>query len=283
MRMLADLGGKVAVITGGGSGIGAALARACAHEGMRVVVVDIDESRIEAVGESLDAATTGVLPFVADVADPSSVDRLAEVVYDTFGSTDLLCNNAGVSPLGCLWEFSPADWEWIIGVNILGVANCVRSFIPRMIAQGSGGHVVNTASEEAFRPAARNGAYGATKHAVLGLSDVLRIDLASFGIGVSVLCPGPVNTNIADSLARPSARHDTAALAADVAALTADLGETANAWIEPERVAELVLWGVRENKPYIVTSPGQRRFVAERCETILKAHDDASKHDPTLP
>ena len=105
--MLADLGGKVAVITGGGSGIGAALARACADEGMRVVVVDIDESRIEAVAESLDAATTGVLPFVADVADPSSVDRLAEVVYDTFGSTDLLCNNAGVSPLGCLWEFTP--------------------------------------------------------------------------------------------------------------------------------------------------------------------------------
>ena len=281
--MLADLRGRVAVITGGGSGIGAALARACAASAMKVVVADVNEDRAESVAESIAGAASAVLPIAVDVADPSSVDRLAAAVDDAFGAPDLLCNNAGVSPLGLIWDFAPADWEWILGVNVLGVANCIRSFVPRMIARGNGGHIVNTASAAAFQPAARLGAYSATKHAVLGLSDALRMDLAPYGIGVSVLCPGGVSTNISQTLTRVSSDDPQKDLAADLEVFMVSNDNATNIPIEPDRVAQLVMRGVRDDAPYIVTAPGAKPVVARRFEQILAAHDTAREIDPTLP
>ena len=281
--MLEEFEGRVALITGAGSGIGAALARACAAEAMKVVVADVNPERATSVAESIRGVARDVLPIAVDVADPSSVDRLADEVSSTFGAPDLLCNNAGVSPFGLLWEFAPVDWNWIIGVNILGVANCIRSFVPRMIAQGAGGHIVNTASSAALQGQVRLGAYCATKHAVLGMSDSLRLDLFPHGIGVSVLCPGGVNTNIVQTLNRLSSRDPKADLDADLSAFIEAGDESINTAIEPERVAELVLRGVRENRPYIVTAPGQRPLIAHRCEEILDAHDHAREIDPSLP
>ena len=280
--MLEEFEGRVAVITGAGSGIGAALARACAGLSMKVVVADLDQGRADSVATAIDGAAQATLPIAVDVADPASVDRLAEQVGTAFGAPDLLCNNAGVSPFGLLWEFKPVDWNWVIGVNILGVANCIRSFVPRMIAAGRGGHIVNTASAAALQGQTRLGAYSATKHAVLGISDSLRLDLLPYGIGVSALCPGGVNTNISQTLGRLSST-DPKDLDADVGAYIASIDASMSTAIEPDRVADLVIRGVRENQPYIMTAPGQKPSVAQRCEAILAAHDRARAIDPSLP
>src|SRR6266511_914138 len=134
--MLQELDGKVAVITGGGSGIGAALARACAAEGMRVVVVDVNEERATTVAAELPPGTAAAR--AVDVSDADSVQALADFAFDTFGAVHLLCNNAGVSPAGRVWDFTDDEWRWLLGVNVRGVANGLRSFVPRMIAQGEG-------------------------------------------------------------------------------------------------------------------------------------------------
>ena len=280
--MLEDFEGRVAVITGAGSGIGAALARACAVEAMKVVVADLDQGRADTVVASIDGVAAAALAIAVDVADPESVDRFADEVSKAFVAPDLLCNNAGVSPFGLLWEFAPVDWNWLIGVNILGVANCIRSFVPRMIAAGRGGHIVNTASAAGLQGQTRLGAYSATKHAVLGMSDSLRLDLLPYGIGVSTLCPGGVNTIISQTLGRRSST-DPKDLEADVGAYIASIDASMSTAIEPERVASLVLRGVRENQPYIMTAPGQKASVAQRCEAILAAHDHARDIDPSLP
>jgi NAD(P)-dependent dehydrogenase (short-subunit alcohol dehydrogenase family) len=249
---------------------------------MKVVVADIDQGRADTVAASIEGTAAAALAIAVDVADPDSVDRFAEEVSKAFGAPDLLCNNAGVSPFGLLWEFAPVDWNWLIGVNILGVANCIRSFVPRMIAAGRGGHIVNTASAAALQGQTRLGAYSATKHAVLGISDSLRLDLLPYGIGVSALCPGGVNTNISQTLGRLSS-SDPKDLDADVGAYIASIDASMSTAIEPERVAALVLRGVRENQPYIMTAPGQKPSVALRCEAILAAHDRAREIDPSLP
>jgi NAD(P)-dependent dehydrogenase (short-subunit alcohol dehydrogenase family) len=279
-----QLEGRVAVITGAGSGIGAALARTCAEASMKVVVADIDGSRAEAVAQAISTSGARATAVAVDVAKPEDVDRLAEVAYDTFGATHLLCNNAGVSPFGLVWEFTPADWAWVIGVNLMGVANGIRSFIPRIIAGGEEGHVVNTASNAALTATPRLGVYTASKHAVLGLSDTLRVDLAPFPIGVSTLCPGGVNTNIGESSTKlPSGAPPPEVLAGHIEALTAGLDAATSTPIEADQVAALVLRGVREGWPYIVTSPGSKQRVAARFDDILDAHDLARQVAPDLP
>jgi NAD(P)-dependent dehydrogenase (short-subunit alcohol dehydrogenase family) len=275
---------RVAVITGGGSGIGAALARACAGAGMRVVVADLDRSRAEVVAESISDRAAGTLAQAVDVAVPEDVDRLADAVYAAFGAAHLLCNNAGVSPLGLTWELTPADWAWVFGVNLFGVANGIRSFVPRMIAGGEEGHVVNTASNAALRATPRLGAYTASKHAVLGLSDSLRLDLASSKIGVSTLCPGGVSTNITESMTRlPSGAPAPEALAAHIDALVAGSDGPTATPIEADRVATMVMRGVQEGWPYIITSPGSKTVVAARFDDILEAHEVARGVAPDLP
>jgi NAD(P)-dependent dehydrogenase (short-subunit alcohol dehydrogenase family) len=251
---------------------------------MKVVVADLDRGRADDVVGSLSNRATATLAQRVDVAVPADVDRLADAVYGEFGATHLLCNNAGVSPLGLTWEFTPADWAWVIDVNLFGVVNGIRSFLPRMIAQGEEGHVVNTASNAALRATPRLGAYTASKHAVLGLSDSLRLDLGPLPIGVSTLCPGGVSTNITESMTKlPSGVPTADALAADIDALVAGSDEPTSTPIEADRVATMVLRGVREGWPYIITSPGSKTVVAARFEEILEAHDTARRVAPDLP
>jgi NAD(P)-dependent dehydrogenase (short-subunit alcohol dehydrogenase family) len=277
--MLQELDGKVAVITGGGSGIGASLARACAAAGMRVVVVDVNEARANAVAAELPEGTAA--SRAVDVSDAAAVQDLADFAFDTFGAVHLLCNNAGVSPAGRIWDFSDDDWRWLLGVNIHGVANGIRSFVPRMVEQGEG-HIVNTGSGASFVSTPRLGPYCATKHAIVGLSEALRYELDGTGIGVSVLVPAGVNTNIGESMARPS-NADQDAFVADVTVLTNSLDPTSLDMIEPEVVAEVTLVGVQEGWDYIVMGPGQHVGVERRYNEVLAAHRQAKERFPHLP
>jgi NAD(P)-dependent dehydrogenase (short-subunit alcohol dehydrogenase family) len=277
-NMLQELDGKVAVITGGGSGIGASLARACAEEGMRVVVADVDGDRAEAIASELPDDTAAFKPV--DVADAAQVQELADFAFDTFGAVHLLCNNAGVSPVGRVWDYSDEDFRWLVGVNLFGVANGLRSFVPRMIEQGEG-HVVNTGSGASFVSTPRLGPYCATKHAIVGLSEALRYELEGTGIGVSVLVPAGVNTNIGESGARPSASPDSTA--ADFGVLVEHLDETSLQAIEPDVVADVTIVGVKEGWNYIVMGPGQEAGVRRRYDEVLAAHRQAKERFPFLP
>jgi NAD(P)-dependent dehydrogenase (short-subunit alcohol dehydrogenase family) len=277
-----DLAGKVAVVTGAGSGIGAALARACSTEGMRVVAADVNRDRVDAVVDSL-AGPEPACAIAVDVADPESVDRLAAETFGMFGATHLLFNNAGVSPLGLIWEFEPEDWNRLFGVNVMGVVNGLRSFVPRMMASGEAGHIVNTGSGGSFQSQAALGAYAATKHAILAITDALRQELADHDIGVTLLCPGGVNTNIVESMKRPSSSSDDTETWGYINRMMADNDQATNTLIEPDQVAAMALWGIRENLPYVVCAPGQRARAAAHFDTILDAHDRAAQHDTTLP
>jgi NAD(P)-dependent dehydrogenase (short-subunit alcohol dehydrogenase family) len=276
--MLQELDGKVAVITGGGSGIGASLARACSAEGMRVVVADVNGDRAEAIASELPHDTAAYKPV--DVSDAEQVQELADFAFDTFGAVHLLCNNAGISPVGRVWDFTDDEWQTLLGVNLRGVANGLRSFVPRMIEQGEG-HIVNTGSGASFVATPRLGPYCATKHAIVGLSEALRYELDGTGIGVSVLVPAGVNTNIGDAMVRPSA--DPAMLEDDFTVLTTSLDPTSLEMIEPDVVADVTMVGVKEGWDYIVMGPGQEVGVQRRYDEVLAAHRQAKERFPFLP
>jgi NAD(P)-dependent dehydrogenase (short-subunit alcohol dehydrogenase family) len=275
--MLQELDGKVAVITGGGSGIGASLARACAAEGMRVVVADVNGDRAEAIASELPHDTAAYKPV--DVSDAAQVQELADFAFDTFGAVHLLCNNAGISPVGRVWDFTDDEWQTLLGVNLRGVANGLRSFVPRMIEQGEG-HIVNTGSGASFVATPRLGPYCATKHAIVGLSEALRYELDGTGIGVSVLVPAGVNTNIGDGMVRPSA--DPEKLEDDFTVLTTSLDPTSLEMIEPDVVADVTIVGVKEGWDYIVMGPGQEVGVQRRFDEVVAGHRQAKERFPFL-
>jgi short-subunit dehydrogenase len=209
------------------------------------------------------------------------VQELADFAFDTFGAVHLLCNNAGVSPAGRIWDFSDEDYRWLVGVNLFGVMNGLRSFVPRMIDQGEG-HIVNTGSGASFVSTPRLGPYCSTKHAIVGLSEALRYELEGTGVGVSVLVPAGVNTNIGDSMVRKSAT-DEAAIIEDVTVLTNSLDPTSLAMIEPDVVADVTIVGVKEGWDYIVMGPGQEVGVQRRYDEVLAAHRQAKERFPFLP
>ena len=188
------LAGRVAVITGAASGIGLGLADAFAEDGMLLVLADIDATGLASAAARFDNA--GVLPVVTDVGDAQAMADLATAAMDAFGRVDVVANNAGVLTLGGQWETSLEDWRWVVDVNLWGVINGVRSFVPLLLANRDGGHVVNTASVGGLSASAFTGPYAATTHAVVGLSKGLRAEFAAVGanVGVTVACPGRVRT-----------------------------------------------------------------------------------------
>ncbi|HEX4244713.1 MAG TPA: SDR family oxidoreductase, partial [Acidimicrobiales bacterium] len=200
--------GRCAVVTGGASGIGLAMAHAFAGVGMRVVIADRDDETAPAAADRL-AALSGaeVMAAHVDVADPDSVETLRHAVGDRFGPVHLLANNAGVAARRPLVESTPEDWEWIFGVNVFGVVNCIRAFLPGMMAATGDRHVVNTGSMSSLRVGVMGSQtmYTASKFALLGLSEALRPELDPHGIGLTVLLPGPVATDLArtSELGRP--------------------------------------------------------------------------------
>ena len=194
-----DLTGRVAVVTGGASGIGFALGERFAADGMKVILADIEPEPLNAAVERL-SMTTEVLGIVTDVSDRASVERLAESTLERFGSVHIVCNNAGVGPGGITWEVPATVWDWVVGVNLMGTVNGIAAFVPHLVKQDEG-HVVNTASVAGLVGMPGMGAYSATKHAVVGLSQALDLDLrlAGSAVGVTVLCPGATRTRMNES------------------------------------------------------------------------------------
>ena len=195
-----DLDGKVAVVTGAASGIGRATAERFAREGMKVVLSDIEESALQAAVQALKQQERDVIGVVTDVASPQAVDELAQQTLAAFGKVNLLCSNAGVFlPMKPMWESTLKDWQWILGVNVWGVINGLRSFVPIMLQQTEPGHIVNTASQAGL--VSSNSIYSVTKHAVVAISEGLSAQLKqqNASIGVSVLCPLFVETRIMES------------------------------------------------------------------------------------
>lgn len=188
-----SVAGRTAVVTGGGSGIGRAIVLALAGAGAKVVVADIELDAAETVAKEAEALGIDSLAVRVDVAETSSVDALAAAAFDRFGAVHVLCNNAGVFLMGEIGDFIVDDWRWVLGVNVIGVVNGIHAFLPRMIAQGQPGHIVNTGSVASF---GGGGPYGASKAAVLSITESLRAELAQHGIGASVLCPANINSRI---------------------------------------------------------------------------------------
>jgi NADP-dependent 3-hydroxy acid dehydrogenase YdfG len=265
------LAGKVAVITGGASGIGLGIAQAAAEAGMRIALLDVEAAALERAAAGLAAEC---LPLTADVSDAASYEAAAARVLDRFGRVDLLCNNAGVLVEGALAEASARDWQWLVGVNLLGVAHGVRLFVPHIRAHGEGGHVVNTGSVAGLSAIPGLGIYTATKHAVVALSEVLREELAPEGIGVSVLCPGGVKTRIHEAARnRPAALGGPASGAAGGALPTDAIVEHG---MDPRAVGDAVLRAVQANQLYVLTHPEFRGAFAARAEALLAAYDQSA-------
>lgn len=268
-----ELGGKVAVVTGAASGIGFGLAERFTAEGMKVVMADIEEGALDDAAGRLAAAGADVLPVVADVSDPDSVAELAARAFERYETAHVLCNNAGVSGGGGrpVWELDERDWDWVLGVNLKGVIHGVRAFMPRMIEQGEG-HVVNTASMAGLLPGVL-GSYSVSKHGVVALSEAIYFSLLMRGVegvGVSVLCPGWVRTNIADAHRnRPDRFGPEPELPADAAVLEGVVRGLIDAGLEPADVAGMVAEAVRENRFYVITHPDYMAGVEARVQAMI--------------
>jgi NAD(P)-dependent dehydrogenase (short-subunit alcohol dehydrogenase family) len=264
-----DLAGKVALVTGGGSGIGQGMARAFAAAGMTVVVADIDADAAQACAGEPALQATGSTALRLDVADRSSWSEATRRIQDTHRRVHVICNNAGISygrfPLA---ELSPVAWDRLMGVNVTGAFNGVQAFLDGLHDPAEGGHIVNTASILGFVSAPDLGAYVTSKFAVLGMSEVLRHELAPKGIGVSVLCPGFVSTQIAvNSLKYADAPADPQAVAAErkVAA------EKFKSAMDPASVGQRVVEAVRRNDFFVFTHPEYKAVLQARFEAVLAA------------
>jgi len=265
-----ELSGKVAVVTGAASGIGRALAQHFAAEGMRLVIADIEAEPLESVAADLREAGSEVEAAVLDVSEAREVEALAERCSARFGGAHVLCNNAGVAAGGPLWEVSLEDWGWIVGVNLFGVIHGIRAFLPRMLASGEEGHIVNTASIAGLVSPGFLGPYNVTKHAVVTLSETLHAELTASDakIGVSVLCPGWVQTRLHDSdRNRPGAADAPRDPAEE--ALRNIIGGLLAGGIAPEQVAAAVAAAIRENRFWIRTHPEMEVGIQVRCEAVI--------------
>lgn len=264
-----DLKGKVAVITGAASGFGREFAIACAAEGMKLVLADIDADNIRGTIALL-PPDAEVLAVACDVSKADSVASLVEQTYVRFGKAHLLFNNAGVSPVGPAWSATLADWQWTLGVNLMGVVHGIHYFVPRMLAQGDECHVVNTASVAGLLSVPASAPYCVSKHGVVTLSEVLHHDLQLFKarIGVSVLCPAFVNTGIKDSgRNRPAELGATNPLAAPFEQQMRKAVESGR--LSAAEVARITLDAVKADRFYILTHPKIKGAIETRMRDIL--------------
>ncbi len=268
-----ELQGKVAVVTGGASGIGRAVAEAAAAAGMKVVLADIEETALKEADAALGATGAEVLSVVTDVSVGSSVEDLRDRALERFGAVHLVHNNAGVAVGGPLWTVSEPDWTWVLGVNLWGVIHGIRTFVPVLLEQAEG-HVVNTASLAGLTSPGMLGPYNVTKHAVVTMSETLYRDLDAIGsrVGVSVLCPGFVRTGIADS-DRNRPDWAPAAVAPPAEALQGVVRDLVAGGIDPAGVAEKVLDAVRANRFYILTHDDTPAMVETRMRDILEGRN----------
>jgi NAD(P)-dependent dehydrogenase (short-subunit alcohol dehydrogenase family) len=241
------LEGRTAVVTGAASGIGLAVAEAFGAAGMHVVMADLDEGNLRSHAARLDGQGAEVLAITADVRDPDAVERVGAAAVEHFGNLHVAVNNAGVVNGGYSWEIPLEDWHRVLDTNLWGVIHGIRSFVPRILASEEEGHVVNTASMAAVVALGRLGPYTVAKHGVLGLSDVLRAELAALGapVGVSVVMPGMIKTGM-----NPVGTVSSASVAANV------------------------LDAMRRRRSYVFTDDHSTAEVEARLHAILSARDD---------
>jgi NAD(P)-dependent dehydrogenase (short-subunit alcohol dehydrogenase family) len=258
-----DVKGKVAVVTGAASGIGLGIAQALARAEMRVVVADIEAAAADKTASNLRDTGGEAIAVPVDVADPDSVEALADAAFRELGAVHVVCNNAGVIVGGPLEKSTAHDWEWLLGVNVMGVVNGCRTFAPRLRDQGQGGHIVNTASVGGLLPAPGLGVYCTTKFAVVGFTASLRQELAPDGIGVSTLCPGGVRTNLLEA-----DRNRPGALS-EVGGDAEVLREMLESGMAPAQVGECVLRGIQEDAAYIFSHPEFQPIIESRFQEIL--------------
>jgi len=267
-----DVQGKVAFVTGGASGMGLAMVRSFAAAGMRVAVADVEQAGLSRVAAEFAETNSEVITLRLDVTGRHAMEEAADAAERAFGRVHVVCNNAGVAVGGAVQDMSYADWDWVLGVNLSGVVNGVQTFVKRMLAHGEGGHFVNTASMAGHIAVPGLSVYNASKFAVVGLSEAMRVDLASQGIGVSVLCPGVVRTNIFSSgrnrPAQLNGEWDTASavLAADVpeGERSARIAALLAGALDPAVVGDMVLHAIQNDEFYIFTHPELRAATEAR-------------------
>lgn len=268
-----EFAGKVAVVTGAASGIGAGMAQRFAREGMRVVLADVERGPLDATAAVIAATGATVLAVPTDVSQAAQVQALADRTWDAFGGCDVLCNNAGVFVGGKLWERSLKDWQWLLGVNLWGVIHGVHAFVPRMLAQDRPGHVVNTASLAGLISSPFLGVYNVSKHAIVTLSETLHHELALTGaqLKVSVLCPGMVNTRAPEvERNRPVDLRNDRPPRPEEQALADAVRAGLAAGMDPAEVGGIVLDALREDRFYIYTDLRSHPAIRQRLDDVLE-------------
>lgn len=280
-----ELSGKVAFVTGAASGIGLGMAQAFVDAGMKVVITDIRKDALDAALASFGSKAASVRAVQLDVTDRAAWVRAADEAEHAFGPVHILCNNAGINIGGRMQDATYADWDFCLGVNLGGVINGIHTFVPRMVAHGQGGHIVNTSSMGGLSASANAGLYCTSKYAVVGLSESLRAELSGHGIGVSVYCPSAVQSELFESTAqvRPEALADSGAApppAPDLA--TRAMHPIYATAMTAEEAGVRVVNGIRRDDMYILTHPEIRHTLETRANAILAALPDEPPNEARI-
>jgi len=286
-KIMREFRNKVAIVTGAASGIGYALCEVFAEQGMKIVLADIERDALEAAAQRI-RTDTGVeaITVPTDVSKAEVVEALAEAALHAYGAIDIACNNAGVFTAGATWECTEADYRWLLDVNLMGVVHGIRSFIPRMIAQDTDCHLLNTVSMAAVTAMPFAGVYHMTKHAVLGLSECLYHELNFLApkVKVSVLCPELVNTAISNAernrppaLAQAGDIPDTPMRNMTMQAIT----DNTKRGVAPRVLAERALQGIKEQRFYLLSDEEWRKASLTRLEDLRLGRNPT--FEPPLP
>ena len=272
---MSALAGGTAVITGAGSGLGAAMTDAFAAESMRIVALDINREAAESVAQRLEAAGSEALGRSVDVADRAALDGVAAEVAERFGSCNVVAANVGVMQFGRLENITAEDWQWLLSVNVVGTANTVNAFLPLLRAADGPRHVVLTASMAALVPSPRQGAYITTKFAVTGYGDVLRQELADDGIGVTVVFPsGMMTTHLESSrAARPRELGESVMRDEDLEVVIASAGTGEDVLTTPDDAIADLVHDMLAGEPYLITHGSKAEEIRARHQAIEDAHE----------
>jgi NAD(P)-dependent dehydrogenase (short-subunit alcohol dehydrogenase family) len=277
-----EIAGKTAIVTGAASGIGLGIAKALAGAGANIVLADLRPDALEAARKAVEALGVKAIGVTIDVSDPDSVAAAGKIAVETFGALHIAVNNAGVAMHATpLEDVTLQEWDWVIGVNVKGVINGIRTFVPLIRSHGQGGHVVNTGSVSSLfvRQGRNQGAYAMTKYAVMALSEALEQELAGSGIGVSILCPGGVTTSIFDSATTRPDRFGGSYHRPRQEALKSAFAPGA---LHPDVVGRRVVQAIRDDEFYVLTHTNEREAITARLDRIRAAFDRADAVMPTI-
>lgn len=273
---MGEYSGRTVVVTGAGSGLGAAMASLFADAGANVVLLDIDGVRAEANAAALRERGVEAISARVDVADPASLAAAVEAVKQRFGSCHVVCANVGVQQFGAVEALTANDWHWVLSVNVVGVVNTVQAFLPLLRAASGPRHFVLTASSSVFVPGVRLAAYTASKHAVVGLGEVLRLELEDDGIGVTMFYPSGMSTRHLESsqLARPAELGESLLKQEDIQAMLATREFDSSAAVAtPEHAVRNLLTDLRDNRPHVISHGDYRSLVEARQREVLASID----------